>query len=130
VVKPKNPEERLKTIIKNTILNPKWSIRNLDKIEDYHKQIEKSVGIILGHVKSDSSKICLNKNNILTCFNLQIDLDSYCIKEFNFNSKLRVIVYLYSKFFNRLKICSNMEDFFSFVDLKTQEKTFNFLLKR
>ena len=99
-------------------------------MDEYNKQLERAVGIILRQVKSDTSEIHFNKNNILTCFNLQIDLDSYDIKDFNFNSKLRVMVYLYSKFFNRMKICAQMEDFYSFVDLKTQEKTFYFLLKR
>lgn len=97
---------------------------------EYHKQIQSAVGIILRHVKSPSELICLNKNNILTCFNLQINLDSHCIDEFNFNSKLRVIVYLYSKFFNRIKICQKMEDFFQFVNLKTQQDTFDYLLDR
>jgi hypothetical protein len=121
---------RLKTIIQNTILNPNWSTKKILRMSEYHKQINNAVGIILRHVKSPSNEISLNKNNILTCFNLQINLDSYCIREFNFNSKLRVMVYLYSKFFNRVKICNKMEDFFSFIDLKTQQETFDFLLKR
>lgn len=99
-------------------------------MDEYHQQIQNAVGIILRHVKTPSDRICLNKNNILTCFNLQINLDSHCISEFNFNSKLRVIVYLYSKFFNRIKICHKMEDFFHFVNLKTQQDTFDFLLNR
>ena len=134
VKKPKlrspQPKFRLKTIIQNTILNPHWSNKKISRMDEYHKQINNAVGIILRHVKNPSNEIFLNKNNILTCFNLQINLDSYCIREFNFNSKLRVIVYLYSKFFNRVKICKKMEDFYSFIDLKTQQETFNFLLKR
>lgn len=125
-----HPKDRLKTIIENTVLNSQWSNKTIKQIPEYHKQIENAVGIILRHLKNNSNSVSLNKNNILTCFNLQINLDSYCIQEFNFNSKLRVIVYLYSKFFNRVKICKKMEDFFTFVDLKTQQNTFDFLLKR
>lgn len=112
------------------MLTPAWASTQIGNLEGYHRQIRNAVGIILRHVQSPCGAIRLNKNNILTCFNLQINLDSHCIEEFNFNSKLRVIVYLYSKFFNRIKICSKMEDFFRFVDLKTQAGTFDFLLTR
>lgn len=121
-------DERLKIISKNSILNDKWSNYEFKYRNLHQEQVENSVETITRHLFTDMQNIKFNKNNILTCINLQLNLPSYQLKGFNFNSKLRLFIYIYSKFFNRIRICEKVDELFPFIDLSDFTLTSNYIL--
>lgn len=121
-------DKKLKIIKKNSILNDKWSHHEF-KFRDMHiQQVNNSVDTITHHLFTNTHDFKLNKQNILTCINLQLNLPSYQLQNFNFNSKLRLFIYIYSKFFNRLRICEKVDDLLPFINLSDYDSTLKYIL--
>lgn len=114
--------------LQNSFLGGLWN-PIIPNFEIFNRQVIDSVGWITQQIEKRGSKIKISKTNFLTIFNLQFDLDEQSLDHFNWNSRLRAYVYLFSKFFNRNILSQKLEGFWEEIDLRDQKKILNFINK-